>query len=78
MEIKINKLQHIGIPVKDVAASETFYNRFGFNNVMGSTFLSNGEKGTVAMMQLNEIIIELYQLPELELEEIRNRKIQDS
>ena len=41
---------------------------------MHSSFDYNGGKGKVAMMKLNEIIIELYQMPENELKEIRERK----
>lgn len=74
MEIKINHIQHIGIPVSDLNVSEAFYVRLGFKNVMSSTFDHNGAKGIVAMMQWNEMIIELYQLPEKELAEIKNRR----
>ncbi|MBI1781819.1 MAG: VOC family protein [Sphingobacteriales bacterium] len=73
MNIKINHLQHTGIPVTDLKKSETFYEAFGFKNVMSSTFQLNGNTGYVAMMKLNDIIIELYQPPEPELTEIRNR-----
>ncbi len=72
--LKINSLQHIGIPVSDLSVSEKFYERLGFANVMGAAFQHNGDKGTVAMMQLGNIIIELYQMPEAELVEIKNRK----
>jgi catechol 2,3-dioxygenase-like lactoylglutathione lyase family enzyme len=74
MQLKINHLQHIGIPVTDITRSEAFYERLGFKNVMGTHFEYNGGKGTVAMMQLNTIIIELYQMPDNELMEIRSRK----
>ncbi len=40
---------------------------------MSSSFDYKGEKGTVAMMKLGTIIIELYQMPGSELKEIRNR-----
>ena len=40
---------------------------------MKVAFHSNGVKGLVAMMQLHQIIIELYQMPENELQEIKNR-----
>lgn len=73
MEIKINHLQHTGIPVKDLKVSEAFYEKLGFRNVMRSTFDHNGGKGLVTMMKLNNIIIELYQMPESELAEISNR-----
>ena len=74
MNLKINHIQHIGIPVTDIKKSEGFYTKLGFKNVMPATFEYKGGKGTVAMMKLNEMIIELYQMPESELAEIRNRK----
>lgn len=73
MNIKINHLQHTGIPVTDLTASESFYIKLGFEKVTSSAFNHNGSEGTMAMMQGGEIIIELYQMPALELAEIRNR-----
>ena len=73
MHININHLQHTGIPVTHLQASETFYQKLGFENVMASGFEHNGAKGSMAMMQRGQIIIELYQMPANELEEIRNR-----
>jgi catechol 2,3-dioxygenase-like lactoylglutathione lyase family enzyme len=73
MNLKLNHIQHIGIPVTDIERSEGFYERLGFKNVMDSTFEYNGGKGKVTMMKLNEMIIELYQMPENELAEIRSR-----
>ena len=74
MNFKINHIQHIGIPVTDLKVSTAFYEKLGFQNVMGSAFDFNGDKGMVAMMQQEEMIIEIYQMPEKELDEIRNRK----
>jgi catechol 2,3-dioxygenase-like lactoylglutathione lyase family enzyme len=74
MNLKLNHIQHIGIPVTDIKRSETFYEKLGFKNVMNTGFEYNGGCGTVAMMQLNDMIIELYQMPETELNEIRERK----
>jgi catechol 2,3-dioxygenase-like lactoylglutathione lyase family enzyme len=74
MNFKINHLQHIGVPVTDIKISEAFYNTLGFKNVMGTTFDFNGEKGSVAMMQRDDMIIEIYQMPVKELAEIKNRK----
>jgi len=73
MNIPINSLQHVGIPVTDIKTSETFYQRLGFTNVMATTFQLNDDTGYVAMMQRGDIIIELYQLPEKELIEIKRR-----
>ncbi len=73
MNLKINRLQHVGIPVTDIVVSESFYRSLGFENVMGADFEFNGGKGRVAMMQLKDIILEIYQMPEAELAEIRGR-----
>jgi len=75
MNLKINHIQHIGIPVSNMDKSITFYERLGFKNVMHSTFEIIGEKGgIVAMMEHNTMILELYQLPTSHLTEIKNRK----
>jgi len=74
MDLKLNHIQHIGIPVTDINVSAAFYERLGFTNVMDSTFEYNGGTGNVMMMQLNDMILELYQMPEHELKEIRERK----
>ena len=73
MNLKLSHIQHIGIPVTNIKASEIFYESLGFKNVMATTFQYNGDTGNVVMMKLNEMIIELYQMPEAELKEIRER-----
>ncbi|MBI2731674.1 MAG: VOC family protein [Sphingobacteriales bacterium] len=73
MHVKINHLQHVGIPVTDIKRSEAFYQSLGFSNVMPSTFLIDGNTGYVAMMKLKAVIIELYQVPEPQLQEIKSR-----
>ena len=74
INLAINSLQHIGIPVTDIKVSEAFYKRLGFSNVMQSNFQYNGGTGTCIMMQRDAMIIEIYQMPDAELEAIRNRK----
>lgn len=75
MDLKINHIQHIGIPVSNIQKSIAFYEQFGFNNVMLSTFEIEGEKGgIVAMMQRGTIILELYQMPASHLTKIASRK----
>ena len=44
MDLKINHIQHIGIPVSNIQKSIAFYEQFGFKNVMPSTFEIEGEK----------------------------------
>ena len=41
---------------------------------MGSDFEYNGGKGMVAMIQRDDMILGIYQMPEKELTEIKNRK----
>ena len=74
MNLTLKRIQHIGIPVTDLARSVAFYEQLGFENVMSSSFEFNGGQGNVAMMQSGEIIIEIYQMPNSELAEIKNRK----
>lgn len=74
MHLKINGLQHIGIPVTDLKVSELFYEKLGFAKVMNSGFDYNGGRGSATMMQRGKILLELYQMPEAELQEIRQRK----
>jgi lactoylglutathione lyase len=71
--LKINAIQHVGLPVTNLATSEAFYERLGFKNVMASGFEYRGGKGSVAMMRRENMILELYQMPEKEMEEIRRR-----
>lgn len=73
MNLKLNHIQHIGVPVTDMERSEAFYKSLGFRNVMAATFELSGGRGNVAMMRLHDMIIELYQLPENDLKEIRTR-----
>ena len=74
MNLKINRLQHIGLPVTDLTRSEKFYEKLGFRQVMASDFEFKGEKGQVAMMQQGDMIIEIYQMPAAELQEISRRR----
>lgn len=73
IQLKINSIQHIGIPVTDINTSQSFYSRLGFNNVMEAPFKHGKEKGTCVMMQRGNMIMELYQLPDSALAEIRSR-----
>jgi lactoylglutathione lyase len=74
MHLKINRLQHVGLPVTNLAVSEAFYTNLGFSNAMSSGFDYKGARGSVVMMRRDEIILELYQMPEAELQEIRRRR----
>mgnify|MGYP001826350226 CR=1 FL=1 len=74
LEGKLKGIQHIGIPVTDINVSVQFYQKLGFNCVMQASFPLNGTKGEAKMMKRDDIIIELYQMPEPELNEIKSRK----
>ena len=47
MNLKLNHIQHIGIPVTNIKVSETFYESLGFKNVMATTFQYNDDTGNV-------------------------------
>ena len=74
MNLKINHLQHVGMPIMDIEISKNFYMSLGFEPVMNSTFDHEGAEGKVAMMKNGEIIIELYQMPEPEISRVKQRK----
>jgi lactoylglutathione lyase len=74
MSIAINGLQHVGIPVSRIDNSESFYARLGFECVMRSTFIHNAAEGKVSMMKRAGMIIELYQMPDAELFEVKERR----
>lgn len=69
----IHRIQHIGIPAHDLEVSIPFYERLGFENVMESPFEFDGGYGTCVMMKNHEVIVELYQMPEKQLAEIKKR-----
>jgi catechol 2,3-dioxygenase-like lactoylglutathione lyase family enzyme len=74
MNLKINSIQHVGLPVTNLKTSQTFYERLGFASVMNSGFDHRGGRGSVSMMKRSGMILELYQMPEAQLQEIRTRK----
>ena len=74
LQLSIRSIQHIGIPVTNIIVSAAFYKQLGFTNVMQAGFFHNQEPGTCIMMKQKDMIIELYQLPAGELENIHNRK----
>ena len=74
MNLNLNHIQHIGLPVTNLKTSEDFYERLGFANVMASGFDYKRGQGLVAMMRRGSMTLELYQMPEAQLEEIRTRK----
>ena len=73
LDIHINRIQHIGLPVTNLAASKAFYETLGFTDVMASTFPHPEGTGHVSMMQCGDIVLELYELPASALDEIRAR-----
>jgi len=74
LNINIRNIQHVGIPVTNIKISEYFYNRLGFENIMESGFDTEDGNGKAVMMGRENIIIELYEMPETKLPEVRSRK----
>ncbi|MGN6492562.1 MAG: VOC family protein [Agriterribacter sp.] len=74
VQLSLKAIQHVGIPVTDIRASESFYRSLGFSNVMEAEFTQPDGKGTCIMMQQGSIVIELYQLPDAQLPMIKSRR----
>ncbi len=73
LESNFNGIGHVGIPVTNLERSKAFYERLGFEDVMSDTFIYEGGTGHVSMLKRGEVIMELYQMPETQLVEIRAR-----
>ena len=75
LEGNFTGLQHIGLPVSDIARSVGFYQKLGFRKTMGREFDDGGGLVKVAMMEREGVVMELYQLPPDQLSaDIRARK----
>ena len=74
VDLSLENIQHVGIPVTNIAVSENFYTNLGFTNVMQANFIHENESGICMMMKQGNIIIELYQMPQKELAGIAARK----
>ena len=74
LDSNFNDIQHIGIPVTDLEKSKCFYENLGFKDVMSKAFPHNGQSGNAVMMKRSHTVVELYQFPESELDEIRTLK----
>ncbi|MDG3085350.1 VOC family protein [Vibrio hannami] len=62
MKILENYAGHIGVPVRNLATTVSFYQDLGFEMVMESTLEPNSmEPIHVAFMGFNELLIEFYQ-----------------
>ena len=70
----VKGFQHLGLPVTDLARSQTFYESLGFRPVFGTTLRLDGKEIPMVMLDLKGFILELYQLPAPDLEEIRARR----
>jgi lactoylglutathione lyase len=66
-------LQHLGLPVTDLERSKAFYARLGFSETMRAEIPGQPESIRVAMMNLGNLTIELYQLAQAERQEIAQR-----
>ncbi|HLF33824.1 MAG TPA: VOC family protein [Cyclobacteriaceae bacterium] len=72
--VKLKGIQHVGIPVTHLLNSEMFYSRLGFRKVMQAGFESDGGQGIAVMLENNGIVIELYEMPASQIDDIRQRK----
>jgi lactoylglutathione lyase len=73
LEGNVRGLQHIGLPVTDIARSKRFYRQIGFAVVMETTLPEQEGPVQVAMLELNGLVLELYQLAGASLAGIQAR-----
>jgi lactoylglutathione lyase len=66
-------LQHVGIPVTDLERSKAFYTQLGFAEVMRTDLPRASEPVRVAMMQHENLTLELYQSGQEERQAIARR-----
>jgi len=73
LKSNFNGLQHVGVPVTEMSQSLVFYEKLGFEKVMDKPFDFDGGIGRCCMMEREGVIMELFQLPDGSLQEIRSR-----
>jgi len=66
-------VQHLGLPVTDLERSKAFYLNLGFTQTMRTDLTGQPEAIQVAMLQKDDLTIELYQLASQERKEITAR-----
>ena len=67
-------VQHLGLPVTDLERSKAFYLNLGFTQTMRADLPGQNEAIQVAMLQKDDLTIELYQLGSQERKEIAARQ----
>ena len=67
-------VQHLGLPVTDLERSKAFYLNLGFTQTMRTDLPGQTEAIQVAMLQKDDLTIELYQLAGQERKEIAARQ----
>lgn len=68
LEHNVTGLQHVGVPVRNLPESVSFYERLGFERVMSAEVERVDQpRVQVGMMKLGNAVIELYQLSDEEV-----------
>jgi lactoylglutathione lyase len=67
-------LQHLGIPVTNLETTVEFYTRLGFNRKHSAYVDEKDGRVLVAFMEQGGVLIEFYQVTEMERDEIRQRR----
>lgn len=62
LEGNLDGVQHLGIPVTDIKRSRAFYAQLGFKEVMTAELPADGDSVQVVMLELGNLVFELYQL----------------
>jgi catechol 2,3-dioxygenase-like lactoylglutathione lyase family enzyme len=74
LKANLQGAQHLGLPVTDLERSKAFYLNLGFTQTMRTDLPGQNEAIQVAMLQKDDLTIELYQLAGQERKEIAARQ----
>lgn len=70
----VRGFQHLGLPVLDIEISKKWYCEYlGFEVIYETKFNEGTGDTKVAFLRLNDFQIEMYELPEGEIDEIKTR-----
>lgn len=73
LSARITGFQHLGLPVTDLQRSKTFYLRLGFREALATTLTMPDGDILVAMLEIADFVLELYQLSGMAGAEIGTR-----
>lgn len=74
LEGNLQALQHLAIPVTDMARSRAFYEQFGFKETLSKDIAVDGDVVKVLFLKKDDLTLELFQLAEAMLKQVAERE----